>query len=198
MGYFVGQAKFASGGRGGLILKAVTIPILLHGFYDFPLLAASRIETVDTPIGCVAALLMPLAPAIVLFEWIWTVRLVRRMRRDQLAGAELPVPAPPIDIPPPAPAVVPPKPPEAVAAVAEEAPGKVLGWFLTLAGGLVATGGGLITLGVLAGLAMGAETETDGIVALVVGGFLIGVLPLLGGAALFAWGVVRLNRAYRR
>jgi len=197
MGYFVGQAKFASGGRGGLIAKAVTIPILLHGFYDFPLLAASRIGDVDTPVGCVTALLLPLAPAIVIFEWVWTVRLVRRLRRDQLSDAGPPLAEPLADLPPPAPPVVPVKAPEAVAAVAEKAPGKVLGWFLTIGGGLLATGGGLMTLGLVLAVAMGVEEGTD-VVELVVGALILGVLPLLGGAALFVWGVVRLNRTYRR
>ena len=84
---------------------------------------------------------MPLAPGIVIFEAVWTVRLVRRLRREQLADAEV-LPPPGMDATLPLPADEPPPPPTVVPPAAPvESPGKALGWILTIFGGLTASGG---------------------------------------------------------
>ncbi len=195
MGHYVARARFDENRRRRWLLWAFTVPMILHGLYDFPLLTAGEInEGVDSEVF-VAYLLLPLAPAILIFEGIWSVRLVRRQRRAQLeqvaaTTAPPPVPVPPAPVPlAAAPAVVP-GPREATGR-----PGRTGAWVLTILGGLVASAGGLVSLGVLLGVLVGVEIEDAA--ALVFGTVLLGVLPLGMGAGLFAWGVRRLNRASR-
>jgi len=81
MGYYVGQARFTSGWpfspRRGL-----WVAVLIHGLYDFPLFAM-----VESPVGdSVAAvsgsgILATLS--VLLIELVWTIRIVRRLRREQ-------------------------------------------------------------------------------------------------------------------
>ena len=69
----------------------------------------------------------------------------------------------------------------------------MLGWALTLFGGLGAGGGGLVVLAVAIGVLLGAS-DRDELPYLLLGTVVIGVVPALIGAGLFAWGVRRLNR----
>ncbi len=64
----------------------------------------------------------------------------------------------------------------------------------TVLGGLAASAGGLVTLGVVAGvLFLGAEP--DEVAPLALGTAIFGLLPLGLGLVLFVGGVRRLNRA---
>ena len=80
MGYYVGQAWRHPEERRRYILQGYGIAVLLHMLYDFPLMAMAEVEEVGT------VLLLGLCTLGVLMVcWLWTVRLVRRLRREQLA-----------------------------------------------------------------------------------------------------------------
>ncbi len=64
---------------------------------------------------------------------------------------------------------------------------------LTVLGGLLASGGGLIILGVALGLAIGG-VDAEEITAVVLGTLIIGVMPAAAGAGVFLAGILRLNR----
>ncbi len=200
MGYYAGRARFAEGRdeRRALLLKALVIPILLHGAYDFPLLAAGALDQPDSLAALPVLLLLVLVPAVLAAELIWTVRLVRSGRREQLAGGPPPAPlqtSPELPAPEPVPPEV--EGPTTTPGSKTLTPGsKTLGWFLTVLGGLLASGGGLIILGVGLGLAIGGVDQEE-VGAVVLGTLVIGVMPALAGAGLFLAGVLRLNRAGR-
>ncbi len=89
MGYYVGQARFnpqsARPAEHGLLSA-----IILHGLYDFPLLAIhhARQQAGKTDTAGVFFLpegwLLLLFIAVLVFEFVWTARLVRRLRREQM------------------------------------------------------------------------------------------------------------------
>lgn len=72
MGYFLGQHRFATEGRGSLLWKAVSIPILMHGIYDWPLLAM--------PGGMVLVWMVPL---VLTWGWIFIRRKIAALRAEQ-------------------------------------------------------------------------------------------------------------------
>lgn len=74
MGFYIARAHFEPEAARGLIVRALLVPVLLHGIYDFGLLA-----TVNS--GEAGWVLIGLGTLIV--ELIWTVRLHRRLRRAQ-------------------------------------------------------------------------------------------------------------------
>ncbi len=223
MGYYVGRARFADNRqeRRALLVKALVIPILLHGAYDFPLLAANALEQPDTLAAAPVFLLLILVPVVLAVELLWTARLLRGGRLAQLAGGppapavvadsgpapEVPAalatphPAPPHPAPPP-PEPSPPEPPAPAPPVpaATEAggpaplPGRFLSWVLTVLGGLIASGGGLMILGVGVGLMIGGG-DKDEVSAVILGTIVIGFVPAVTGSGLFLWGVARLNRS---
>ena len=183
MGFYVGQARFDEARRRAYLRRAFAVPVALHGLYDFPLLAGGRAEEVGSG-EPLAGLLILAVPAILVFEWGLAVRLVRRLRELQ----------------------VPPVPPAAVAAQEVATPAvaapaarrgerrrKAGAWVLTVLGGILASAGGLLTLGILAGvLFLGAEPEE--LAPLAVGTAILGFAPLAIGLLLFVAGVKRLNR----
>ena len=181
MGYHVGQARFGHGASGRLKqwLLAFTIPTLLHGLYDFPLLAMSRlILDGEVPAGQepLVVVLMAGTLSVMVVSWIWTVRLTRRLRRAQLAhgaGASAQV---------------------AVSALspssAEAAGSPLLSWILLLVGGVLASGGGLILLG-LSLVALQGEVDPSDLSAFVIGGAIMGAAPLAVGLLLFRAGLRR-------
>ncbi len=203
MGYYVGRARFAGnrGERRSLLRKALVIPILLHGAYDFPLLAANALEEPDSLAAVPVFLLLVLVPVALCIELLWTVRLVRRGRLAQLAGgppapAAVATTASSPTASSPAPAIpVPPVPAAAEPVDAKSRPSRFLGWLFTVLGGLLASGGGLMILGVGLGLAIGGVDEEE-ISAVVLGTLVIGVFPAVTGSGLFLWGVTRLNRRF--
>lgn len=187
MGYYAGRALTAGKDhRRGLLLRALLVPILLHGAYDFPLLAASRLEDPDSVSTLPVLALLLLVPAILAFEWIWTLRFVRRARAVQLLDRS-PTSEPIQPVPAPASATIP-EPPSA-----PRQPGRVVGWLLTLTGGLIASGGGLVLFGVLLAFLFDL-TDGEELAELVLGTLIVGVVPALVGAGLFVLGIRRLNR----
>lgn len=207
MGYLVGRAKFDEGRRKELLTRALAIPILLHGAYDTPLLAAARVdEAAPDPL---VGLLLLTVPLVLIAEGVWAVRVARRLRAEQHRTPPLPpvpavaaaadwvplrqrlaVPAPvPVAEPAPAPALVVP------ANVPEPRPaGSAGAWALTLFGATVTAFAGLLILGVLASL-VGVGVDPEEIGPLLVGTAIVGVGPFLVGAWMFLAGVRRLGRA---
>lgn len=219
MGYLVGQAKFDEGRRRQYLTRALAIPMLLHGAYDTPLLAAERVDEAS-PDPLVVLLLLTV-PLVLIVEGVWAVRVTRRLRTEQqrtppvppaaevrpapgwvplrqrLAASAPSSPAPSSPAQFPTAVTVPPEPPPPLVRrpVREpRPPGRIGAWLLTLFGGGVASGGGLIVLGVLASLIFG-DTDPDEIVQLLIGTAILGGVPLLLGALTFVAGVRRLNRA---
>ncbi|MCF4164467.1 PrsW family glutamic-type intramembrane protease [Zavarzinia compransoris] len=74
MGFYIARAHFEPEAARGMIARALIVPVLLHGIYDFGLLA-----TVNS--GEAGWVLIGIAVLIV--ELVWTVRLHRRLRRAQ-------------------------------------------------------------------------------------------------------------------
>lgn len=224
MGYFVGQARFGAKGksRHSLLFQAWFWPMLLHGLYDFPLMVVKTANergglSGDEAAPVMALLLMTLASLVVL--WVWAVKLTRRLRREQLvvlaaAGGALPsLPAMPNQpatprqpLPPqPAHAPQPPCPPQPYYTQApvwhppygtRPSPGtsSVWGWVMLILGGLVASGGGLMTLGLVVAFATG-QVASEEAIRVVVGGAVIGLLPLAVGGVLFGFGIKKIRQA---
>jgi len=193
MGYFVGQWRFGPPAhRVWALIKAYLVPVSLHWAYDFPLLAYGAANKLTGPARLAAvseiAPLMILSIAILVLETIWGLRLVSRLRREQIQFTRDAV---------------------AAAAAAEGAmdivalmnapdapPSAWPGWLMTLVGGLVATCGGFLSLFVVILFAESqfqASADFD-----LLGGALIGGIPLLIGLVLFAYGVKRIHASHRR
>ena len=200
MGWYVSQAKFSPQLRTSLLTKALVIPTLLHGFYDTPLLAVARVEDqLETPMGCFLLFLLPLAPAIVLGEAVWSWRLVQRLRSEQLAmpTRSRSASAPSVPVPAKAPFPAPARSPvPAVPEVGETAPPpfQLGAWVRVLVGGTVASLGSLVVLAVFVELVSGGQS-TDDAKDLVLGALILGGLPLLLGGQAFIGGIRRLNVA---
>ncbi len=193
MGFYVGQARFDPARRRAHVGRAIAVPIVLHGLYDFPLLAGARAEEVGSA-SPLAYLLLLAVPAVLVFEWGLAVGLVRRLRRRQVprvrplglpaaASPSVPAVAAPTSAPAPAPGQ----------RLQRRLPGTVGAWGLIVLGGLAASAGGLLTLGVLAG-ALFFGVEPDEIAPLAVGTSILGLFPLGLGVVFFIGGIRRLNR----
>lgn len=161
MGYYIGQAQFGPAmHRNRHLALALGLPMALHGLYDFPLMWLDRAAGDASP--ALPWVWLPLATLAI--GWRLALRHLRQLHRDQRLAAGLPEP---IDVP---------RPPRRWAVLLQ------LG-----VGGLLAWGGGLMTLAVLAGVALD-DTAVD-TTALIVGTAAIGVLPLLLGLWLFSRGL---------
>ncbi|HEV2351815.1 MAG TPA: PrsW family glutamic-type intramembrane protease [Terriglobia bacterium] len=193
MGYFVGQWRFGlPAGRTTALIKACLAPMSLHWVYDFPLLAYGAANRLAGPARQAAvngiAPFMVLSVAILVLETIWGVRLVNRLRREQIQFVRDTV---------------------AAAAAAEGAmdlvalvrapdppPSAWPGWLMTLVGGLLATAGGFISIFVVI---LFAESSLYRDPAFDFGGgTLVGGIPLLVGMVLFVYGVQRIHASQRR
>jgi protease PrsW len=224
MGYFVGQAKFTPAKRKSLMVKALVIPMLLHGAYDAPLLTFQRVsaDKHHSESEMMAAGLFALVTlGVLVFESVWTLILTSRMRRQQLDWsarrwaayyAHQPQPPPPWELPvarpSPAPAPAPPAAsplapdagvvPRYVPTPAAPQGSAAAGWVMLALGGLLATGGGLMTLGA-AMLILDPTSASDAkgvsASAYVAVGMVLGIMPLAVGLVLFGLGVRRLSRA---
>ena len=91
LGYFVARSVFGGAGRRALWI-GIAWATLAHGIYDFGLMApvavwASRAAQGIESYGILWLMLLSLA-ALVL-SIVWTIRTVRRLRREQLAKQEM-------------------------------------------------------------------------------------------------------------
>jgi RsiW-degrading membrane proteinase PrsW (M82 family) len=193
MGYFVGQWRFGPPARrGAALLKAYLAPVILHWVYDFPLLAYGSANQLAGParqaaVGEIAPFMI-LSLAILVIETFWGVRLVNRMRREQIqftrnAVAAAAAEGGAMDI-------------VALVTAPDAPPSAWPGWLMTLVGGLVATCGGFISLLVVI---LFAESTFQGSHDFDwLGGSLAGGIPLLIGFVLFVYGVKRIHASKRR
>jgi RsiW-degrading membrane proteinase PrsW (M82 family) len=192
MGYFVGQWRFGvPAQRAAALVKAYLVPMTLHWFYDFPLLAYGDANKLAGPAKQAAvseiAPFMILSVAILVIESIWGVRLVNRLRREQIQLARDAVCAAAaaegaMDI-------------VALVNAPDPPPSAWPGWLMTLTGGLFATFGGFMSLFVVI---LFAETRLNGGADVdLSGGTLVGGIPLLIGLLLFVYGVRRIHSSAR-
>ena len=165
MGYHVAEARFAETGRSRALVAAYVVPTLLHGIYDFPLLAARE---AGEDAGTWVLLALVLVPGTLLWSGHFAVRKSRVLQaaHDVQAALEEPRARP------------------------SRAPG-VLGLVVSVP---LASWGGLITLGVLGAILVGRSGDQK-LMDLLVGGAIIGALPLAIGLGLFAWSLKRLNQS---
>jgi RsiW-degrading membrane proteinase PrsW (M82 family) len=89
MGYYVGQARFYLQKRASLLFRGLVIAIFLHGLYDFPLMTLMsmndlEMESSPTDNALMALGLTTVSVAVLLFNCLLAVRLIRRLRLDQL------------------------------------------------------------------------------------------------------------------
>jgi len=89
LGYYVGQARF-KGERKISPWLGLLVATLLHALYDFPLLAMRGLnDEVGGQLGLVLGLLVFFL-AVLVFEIVWTLRITRRLRREQAHVTEWP------------------------------------------------------------------------------------------------------------
>lgn len=172
MGYYVGQSRFGDPAlRANQLFFGLAVPVVLHGLYDFPLMWIDKDPEVKSAFG--GLLLLPVA--VVAGSWWFSVRQVRRLRAQQEGGLFSPQPVE-----------------DTSDSRRARAPvGRTfIQWVKIAAGGLLATWGGLITLGVVLGVVVGGASRDDWM-NLAIGTGLIGLCPLLAGVALFSSGVRR-------
>lgn len=171
MGYFLGRALFSPGPAKGRFAKAVLIPIIFHGLYDFPLLTLGVMDETGTDIPLDIGLgLVTAAAAVLLVQGALVATQIRRLRREQRSGGPLPA--------------------EGGPGGRNRSPGA---WTAVACGALLAGAGGLGLLLFLVG-AFGGETKLEEIPALLAGGALIFLAPFLLGLALFIFGLRRLDK----
>lgn len=206
MGYYVGQAWRVPAERTRYIISGYGFAVLLHMLYDFPLMAMADVEDVRT------VFVLGVCTLIVLFVcWMWTLRLVRRLRRDQLAhppvaagvsgvtgipvfGEEADPGAGEPSTPAPGEAsinVAPaPNIPESDAARMRR---RITGIVVSVVGGIVASFGGMVTLGLTLAFMIGV-VRPEHVVDVAIGGLVSGLAPLAIGVVVFRRGVKHLNR----
>lgn len=191
MGYYVAQARFGPvTERTRNLVRAYFIPVLLHAAYDAPLLANKATHESGHAAGLVGITVL-VSVGVLIFEWRWTVRIVRRLRAQQIAVVRTT-----------AIAVV---TPEVIATEVVQTietrqaypPPPIKhrsAWSIVwlVIGALLASVGGLVTLAVLIGtIASSQHGKSQNVAAVIVGTLLFGVLPLAGGLLLFRLGLRR-------
>ena len=184
MGYYVGRAKFGGDeGRGRLMLKGLAIATLLHGLYDFPLMAldqARRAGTEDA-LGGWALLLLGMPVAVLVSEGRWAHHLVRDLGLEQDRALLL--------------ANGPDRHAEAAALTHSPGPFGIAVRVAVriMAGTVLVLAGAFVSLGlVLVRLDEHARGDTSlGVFLVALGGF--GLLPAWGGVRMFRSGLHRLH-----
>lgn len=204
MGYYVGRARFDRANRVPLVLKGLSAAVLLHGCYDLPLMLLNGPE--DAPAiatgaqsGVAAAdplgWLLMLSLGTVVGGWTWALTLVRRVRREQdahrpVSAATAPAAGPwTPELPLAAPDAVP-----AAAVPAQSGHQFVGAWVAVIGGGIAASLGGLL-IAVAIGLALTGQVEPGDGLYFAVGITIVGGLPAVLGAVVFALGIKALNRS---
>jgi RsiW-degrading membrane proteinase PrsW (M82 family) len=199
MGYYVGQARFDPHRRASFLFKAWALPTLLHGLYDFPLLTLASMPSSERDLSSAHLIviigLMLFTILVLLWQWVWAIKVTRRLRIAQRQGSEA-VPTMPQVSPAGGTATSEPMaqsiPTPAIPRVGAATGPSSWAWAYTLCGGLLAAGGGLMTLGIGLGITLGTVERLD-LWAIVIGGSIIGVFPLIIGLFLFSRGIRRLN-----
>jgi protease PrsW len=180
MGYYVGRAKFHPDEKVRATVLAYFVPMVLHGLYDFPILTLKHLSDRSWPTD-MAVPFLPISLLAFIILWVWAIRGLRRARADQERGLALSR----VSLPPSAPRT---------SVIPAHGRGWVGGTVLLVIGLLFASGGGLIVFGMAYALATGSVVPHERASA-VIGGVIIGVLPLLLGVLMFVLGLRRLNRS---
>jgi hypothetical protein len=171
MGYYVGQAWKFPGRRTGLIMQGYVTAVVLHGLYDFPLMTMSALGTEGPTflLGCWTLVVLCWT------SW-WALRLTRRLRREQLQARAGQLP------------------PTEQSAIPGRATRHRVAPILEIALGVISASlGGMIALGLALAFVLDIVSAEDRMDVLL-GGAIIGLLPLLTGGLLFRFGVRGLNR----
>lgn len=187
MGYFIGQAQFRPAERRKLLAAALFFPVMLHGLYDFPLLTGQRFQERAKALSremtsgetTLASLLLLVFVAALLTEIIWGLRLIKRLRRQQIQQAIAEGAAHNPTHP-------------AADAVRDRLrrPSAVKAWLLLLPGALLASIGGLFALAAT-WMLFDADASTSEVLGI---GVIFGAVPLLVGGTLFGYGLRGLKR----
>jgi RsiW-degrading membrane proteinase PrsW (M82 family) len=86
MGYYAGEARFEPNRRASLYFKAVALPVLFHGLYDFPFLSVQvmvqRGQDTEQYVVLILAL-VGMGLAVLAIMVAWGLVLLRRVRRQQ-------------------------------------------------------------------------------------------------------------------
>lgn len=175
MGYYFGQAFFNPAMRKKFMFRALAVPILLHGLYDFPLMVMESVNQAKIPAGDGFYLFFTImALAVLIYEWTLALKMTRKLRRLQLDGQE-------------------PGNKNASAGATGSVKGSGLAWPLVILGGLSVAVGGAATLG-LGLIIISGEMDSADFTNTFVGWFIVGAVPLILGVILFRIGVRNLNR----
>jgi RsiW-degrading membrane proteinase PrsW (M82 family) len=87
LGYYVGQGRFNADKKSSVRL-GLLVAIMLHGLYDFPLLVMIRLDS-DSPAKLALSWgLFVSSMAVLGVEIVWTRRIVKRLRRQQVQADE--------------------------------------------------------------------------------------------------------------
>jgi protease PrsW len=170
MGYYVGQAWKNPARRTPLLVRGYVIPVFLHALYDFPLMTMNALGNGGPS--------LPLALAtagVLVVTWRWALRLTGGLRREQLVQRS-------IEASHGAPGVV----------LVPAAHSRVIPIMQISFGVISASVGGMVALGLLFAFMLGAVAAGDTSDVLI-GGALIGLLPLVAGGLFFRQGVRGLN-----
>jgi protease PrsW len=181
MGYYVGQAWKFPERRWPLIMRGYVIAVLLHGVYDFPLMTMNALENKGPNLTLALATV-----TVLVVTWRWALRLTRGLRRDQLAlrvalSTESGVPQSPAEVDRSL-VITPPTPRVRVLSIVE-----------IVLGVVSASLGGMVTLGLVLAFILGVVAADDATDVLI-GGAMVGALPLFIGGVFFRHGVKGLNR----
>lgn len=177
MGYLIAHWRLVPNRRGRTLFAAWFFPMLLHGIYDFPILLLKAYNTSGEAVGY-HGLWMLFVPAMLIFCWLWVRKRIRRLSKAQRWMAnELEAMGENVLSRPPS--------------------GPLPRWRAILyivIGAILASVGGLFTLGIILGVALG-QNDPDQVKAVLMGGVLLGLLPLGVGIFLFRRGLRGLNQA---
>lgn len=86
MGYYVGQARFHVKGNASS-WTGLWVAVLLHGMYDFPLFVWQGMKKQGTMHEGMALGMLVFFVAVMVFAVTWTMRILRRLRREQIREA---------------------------------------------------------------------------------------------------------------
>lgn len=197
MGYYVARARFDLEPRSTALAKAYFIPVVLHAVYDAPLLAMK--EANGHLVGPFAASPL-LSIAVLVAEIFWVRYLVRKLRAEQIALREKHQSASVVTVLPDAVEVVTVQR-DSLEVVPGGRPRRVpstLGAIVRIVlGAIIASGGGLFVLAIMAAFAVGSVPPQEA--SKVIGGTLVlSVPPLLIGLLLFRSGLQRMQLRHPR
>lgn len=179
MGYFIGQAKFSGSNTKRNWLLAFAVPTLLHGIYDFPLMAVTNYSKAHNGDPGAVLFLLTLVVIVIFYEWIFVIRRMRRLRTEQnkLVAVRQTAIASPDNAAPLA---------SSPAKVEKTIVQRLLGIVYLLVGAALCSLAGLMGLGLGVKLSRGEAVEVANY-AVAIGLFI--VLPLIVGVWLFRKGL---------